>query len=210
MSNLEEYIKQNLEAFDDQELPEGHRERFEAKLAEVEERPALRQSSGTALRQSSGTALRQISGTALRQNPGTALRQSSGIAQKPNSATVLRPRSGKVWWWTAIAGVAAAVAAVAIFINQPASSQKDWFADIPEDQASICQAYYDQMAAMYSDILMTDVDGSKEAQLMTIAEETIPMIDQLPEEMGEEERALILKEYYSDLLEGIEKIGRIK
>lgn len=180
MSNLEEYIKQNLEAFDDQELPEGHFERFEAKLAVLEERPALRQSSGTALRQSSGTA----------QQPG----------QRPV----------KIWWWTAIAGVAAAVAAVAIFINQPTTSQKDWFADIPEDQASICQAYYDQMAVMYSDILMTDVDGSKEAQLMTIAEETIPMIDQLPEEMGEEERALILKEYYSDLLEGIEKIGRIK
>ena len=172
MSNLEEYIKQNLEAFDDQELPEGHLERFEAKLAGLEERPALRQSSGTA------------------QQPG----------QRPV----------KIWWWTAIAGVAAAVAAVAIFINQPTTSQKDWFADIPEDQASICQAYYDQMAVMYSDILMTDVDGSKEAQLMTIAEETIPMIDQLPEEMGEEERALILKEYYSDLLEGIEKIGRIK
>ena len=172
MSNLEEYIKQNLEAFDDQELPEGHLERFEAKLAGLEERPALRQSSGTA------------------QQPG----------QRPV----------KIWWWTAIAGVAAAVAAVAIFINQPTTSQKDWFADIPEDQASICQAYYDQMAVMYSDILMTDVDGSKEAQLMTIAEETIPMIDQLPEELGEEERALILKEYYSDLLEGIEKIGRIK
>ena len=164
MSNLEEYIKQNLEAFDDQELPEGHLERFEAKLAGLEERPA--------------------------QQPG--------------------PRPVKIWWWTAIAGVAAAVAAVAIFINQPTTSQKDWFADIPEDQASICQAYYDQMAVMYSDILMTDVDGSKEAQLMTIAEETIPMIDQLPEELGEEERALILKEYYSDLLEGIEKIGRIK
>lgn len=172
MSNLEEYIKQNLEAFDDQELPEGHLERFEAKLAGLAERPALRQSSGTA------------------QQPG----------QRPI----------KIWWWTAIAGVAAAVAAVAIFINQPTTSQKDWFADIPEDQASICQAYYDQMAVMYSDILMTDVDGSKEAQLMTIAEETIPMIDQLPEELGEEERALILKEYYSDLLEGIEKIGRIK
>ena len=164
MSNLEEYIKQNLEAFDDQELPEGHLERFEAKLAGLEERSA--------------------------QQPG----------QRPV----------KIWWWTAIAGVAAAVAAVAIFINQPTTSQKDWFADIPEDQASICQAYYDQMAVMYSDILMTDVDGSKEAQLMTIAEETIPMIDQLPEELGEEERALILKEYYSDLLEGIEKIGRIK
>ena len=164
MSNFEEYIKQNLEAFDDQELPEGHLERFEAKLTGLEERPA--------------------------QQPG----------QRPV----------KIWWWTAIAGVAAAVAAVAIFINQPTTSQKDWFADIPEDQASICQAYYDQMAVMYSDILMTDVDGSKEAQLMTIAEETIPMIDQLPEELGEEERALILKEYYSDLLEGIEKIGRIK
>lgn len=180
MSNLEEYIKQNLEAFDDQELPEGHLDRFEAKLEGLGERPALRQSSGTAQEISLGTT------------------QQSGS------------RPIKVWWWTAIAGVAAAVAAVALFINQPTTSQKDWFADIPEDQASICQAYYDQMAVMYSDILMTDVDGSKEAQLMTIAEETIPMIDQLPEELGEEERALILKEYYSDLLEGIEKIGRIK
>ena len=204
MSNLEEYIKQNLEAFDDQELPEGHLERFEAKLAGLEERPALRQSSGTALRPGSGTTQEISSGTTLRPGSGTAQEISSGTAQQPGQRPV------KIWWWTAIAGVAAAVAAVAIFINQPTTSQKDWFADIPEDQALICQAYYDQMAVMYSDILMTDVDGSKEAQLMTIAEETIPMIDQLPEELGEEERALILKEYYSDLLEGIEKIGRIK
>ncbi|MBR5661130.1 MAG: hypothetical protein IKW99_06220 [Bacteroidales bacterium] len=169
MTDLEEYIKQNREAFDDQGLPEGHLERFMERMV--------------------GLARHEVDASRHEES-----------------------RGGRVRWWRPVAwlAVAAALAGVVIFINRPGAVQKDWFADIPEDQASICQAYYDQMAAMYSDILMTDVDGSKEAQLMTIAEETIPLIDQLPEEMGEEERALILKEYYSDLLEGIEKIGRIK
>ena len=52
MSNLEEYIKQNLEAFDDQELPEGHFERFEAKLTGGEAGPSteLRDRPGNQLR----------------------------------------------------------------------------------------------------------------------------------------------------------------
>ncbi|MBR0531728.1 MAG: hypothetical protein IJJ96_03890, partial [Bacteroidales bacterium] len=32
MNNLEEYIKRNREAFDDEELPEGHEGRFERRL----------------------------------------------------------------------------------------------------------------------------------------------------------------------------------
>ena len=154
MDNLEEYIKRNREAFDDQELPEGHLERFEARLG-------------------SGQSVR-------------------------------------VWFWTAIAGVAAAVAAVVIFTGRQPSAPIDWFAEVPEDQASICQAYYEKMAGLYRDILASDVDGSKEAQLAAIAEETIPLIDQLPEELGAEERAAILKEYYSDLLGGIERIAEIR
>jgi hypothetical protein len=154
MDSLEEYIKRNREAFDDQELPEGHFERFEARLG-------------------SGQTVR-------------------------------------VWFWTAIAGVAAAVAAVVIFTGRQPSASIDWFAEVPEDQASICQAYYEKMAGLYQDILASDVDGSKEAQLAAIAEETIPLIDQLPEELGAEERAAILKEYYSDLLGGIERIAEIR
>ena len=171
MDNLEEYIKKNKEAFDDQELPEGHLERFEVRLEEVE---------------------------AVVLNGASTLLGSR----------LVKPR--RIWFWPTIAGVAAVIAAFVIFTGRKTSAQTDWFADVPEDQVSICQAYYEKMAGLYQDILASDMDGSKEAQLSSIAEETIPLIDQLPEELGAEERAAILKEYYSDLLGGIERIAEIR
>jgi len=159
MNNLEEYIKRNAGAFDDQELPEGHLERFEARLDAV--------GSGK---------VKRLSFRAV------------GIA---------------------LTGIAAALAAF-IFLHKPEDSHKDWFANVADDQESICEAYYSRMAKFYESILAEDYDGSKERQIEAIAAEGTPLVDQLPEELGETERAAILKEYYGSILDGIDKISRIK
>ena len=44
----------------------------------------------------------------------------------------------------------------------------------------------------------------------TITKETIPMIEQLPDEMDPDAKAAVLKEYYGDLLEGLDRIKNMK
>lgn len=170
MDNLKEYINQNLESFNDQELPDGHQERFEAMLAD--DYPAQ-----------------------LRKGKNPVIRRS-------------------VWWSV---GIAAALAAV-FFIGRPDTndatqiieSNKDWFAGIGNDQFEICNAYYDKVAEFYETMLKTDPEGEMENAIDMIIDETIPLIDQLPEEMEPEARAAVLKEYYGNLLDGLVRIKNIK
>ncbi|MBP5487345.1 MAG: hypothetical protein J6Y06_06960 [Bacteroidales bacterium] len=168
MDNLKEYINQNLESFNDQELPEGHQERFEAMLAD--------------------------------DCPATSWKNP-----------VIR-RS--VWWSV---GIAAALAAVFYIgssdtndATQIIESNKDWFAGIGNDQFEICNAYYDKVAEFYETLLKTDPEGEMENAIDMIIDETIPLIDQLPEEMEPEARAAVLKEYYGHLLNGLVRIRNIK
>lgn len=106
-------------------------------------------------------------------------------------------------------GIAAAVAAVVIFINRPGERHKDWFAGVGNDQLEICQAYYGKMAEFYETILNGDFDGTRLSELEAIAGEGIPLVDQLPEEIDPETRAAVLKEYYGALLDGMDRLNRI-
>jgi hypothetical protein len=168
MDNLKEYINKNLESFNDQELPEGHQERFEARLADA---------------------------------------YSATTGKKP----VIRH---SIWWSV---GIAAALAAI-FFIGRPDTneptqiieSNKDWFAGIGNDQFEICNTYYDKVAEFYETMLKTDPEGEMENAIDMVIDETIPLIDQLPEEMEPEARAAVLKEYYSNLLDGLDRIKNIK
>ena len=159
MDNLEEYIRLNREAFDEQEVPEGHLMRFEERLAGQ---------------------------VADRKRPLIWLRFASVAA-----------------------GIAAAVAAVVIFINRPGERHKDWFAGVGNDQLEICQAYYGKMAEYYETILKGDFDGTRQFDLEAIAGEGIPLVDQLPDEIDPETRAAVLKEYYGALLDGMERLNKI-
>ena len=166
MNNLEEYIRLNREAFDEQEVPEGNLMRFEERLA------------GQVAGRKSETL-----------RPFKRLRFTSVAA--------------------GITAVAAAVAAVVIFINRPGERHKDWFAGVGNDQLEICQAYYGKMAEYYETILKGDFDGTRQFDLEAIAGEGIPLVDQLPDEIDPETRAAVLKEYYGALLDGMERLNKI-
>ena len=162
MNNLEEYIRLNREAFDEQEVPEGNLMRFEERLA-------------------------------------------SQVADRKRQWIWLRFASVA----TGIKAVAAAVAAVVIFINRPGERHKDWFAGVGNDQLEICQAYYGKMAEYYETILKGDLDGTRQFDLEAIAGEGIPLVDQLPDEIDPETRAAVLKDYYGALLDGMERLNKL-
>ena len=79
-----------------------------------------------------------------------------------------------------------------------------------DDPAAVYLAYSEKAASMYREILTKDIDGKWERTVGSIAEENVPMIDQLPEEMDDTAKAAILKEYYGNLLDGLNKINKIK
>ena len=172
MTDIEKLIKSA--AADDAQLPEGHLERFEARLAGI----------GTA--ESEDEAAVTVPVTA---NPA------------PRSARVIR-------FITGICAVAAAVAAV-IFIARPAQQQPtDWFAGVADDPVEICLAYSEKAAELSTAIFTKDLDGTLSGTVRSLSDSAVPMIDQLPEELDAATRAGILKHYYSDLLDGLDKINK--
>ena len=184
MDNLEKYIKDNTEVFNDAEIPEGHLDRFLAKLGS--EVPEQEQDSPDL------PALRALTGKTVGQG-------SLGSAAGKRTRRIL---------WTALA--VAAASAVIIFLNRPSNESHDWFANIGNDQAEICRMYYEQVGELYEVILKNHPDGSMDESISSIAEESIPLVDQLPEDMDPEARAAILKEYYGNLLDGLEKLKDAK
>ena len=111
--------------------------------------------------------------------------------------------------FSAITAVAAAVVAAVIFTNRP-SREVDWFAGVADDPTAVYLAYSEKVTAMYGEIFERDLDSRWETTVESIAEETVPMIDQLPDELDNAAKAAILKEYYGELLNGLDKINKIK
>ena len=175
MDKLEEYFKLNREAFDDQEVPEGHRGRFEERLE--------------------------------------TLRYAQGYRMAAQGAKVAsrKIRSKTPLVWLASIASAAAVIAAAIFINRaaidsPADKAIDWFLGVGDDQALICQTYYSKAAEIYEEALRGGIDESTEWQMALMLRDDAALIDQLPDEMSNEERAEVLKDYYGALLDGMNKM----
>ena len=111
--------------------------------------------------------------------------------------------------FSATVSIAAAATAVMIFINRP-SKKVDWFAGVADDPRAVYLAYSEKVSSMYGEIFTRDLDNHWETTVGSIAEETVPMIDQLPEELDDTAKAVILKEYYGELLDGLDKINKIK
>ena len=71
-------------------------------------------------------------------------------------------------------------------------------------------AYSEKVTALYEEILSRDLDGRWETTVGSIASEKVAMIDQLPDELDDAAKAAIMKEYYGELLRGLDKINKIK
>ncbi len=111
--------------------------------------------------------------------------------------------------FSVLSAAAAAVIAAVIFMNRP-SGEVDWFGGVADDPAAVYLAYSEKAASMYREILTKDIDGKWEATVGSVMLETVPMIDLLPEELDDAAKTEILKEYYGNLLNGLNKINKIK
>lgn len=202
MDNLNQYINRNREAFDDKDLPEGHLDRFEELLGD----------------RILDNRFDRV-WTVLKDQEAALIDQGTTIRDR---VIKLRGNRRRIGW---AIGIAAALAAL-VTIGWPAGEEfpsvfgkgdegssfitgsptKDWFAGVGNDQFEICTTYYDKVAELYEDLLRTSPDSDLQNTLELISEENIPMIEQLPEEMEPEARAEVLKEYYGNLLDGLERI----
>lgn len=116
-------------------------------------------------------------------------------------------RKSRMLRW--IPAAAAAVIAAVIVIGRPAR-KVDWFAGVTDDPVSVYLAYSEKVGEMYREILLKDLEGNWETTVCGIGDEAVPMIDQLPEELDDASKAAIMKEYYGRLLDGLNKINKIK
>ena len=172
MTDIEKMIK--AAAPSDARLPEGHLERFEAKLARI--------------------------GTAEEDTPAV----TGTVTSNPKSSS-----SARILRFTAFLATAAAAIAAVIFIARPAPQQPtDWFAGVADDPVEICQVYYEKAAELSGDILKKDPEGSLTTTVMSLSDSAVPMIDQLPDEMDDAARAEVLRHYYAELLDGLDKINK--
>ena len=102
--------------------------------------------------------------------------------------------SGRVW--RIIGTIAAAAVMAGVFVA--GSSFGHFTGRNPE---AIYLAYMTEVSKLYKDCPMEDSAAWDEA-LVQLTEESVPLFEQLPEEMSRREKARILKQYYGDLLNG--------
>lgn len=128
-----------------------------------------------------------------------------GIAEKSKGGTLF----DRIRLVTGMTGVAAAAIAAVIFVHRP-EEHKEWFADVSDDPVSVYLTYSERVSEMYRELFRNDICGNWETTIGSIAEEAVPMIDQLPDELDNATKATIMKEYYGRLLDGLDKINKIK
>ena len=122
--------------------------------------------------------------------------------KKLDAAT--RPqRRQTVLRWSAL--VSAAAAAILAFVLIPAGNRHFLGAHTPE--AVYC-AYLDKVGHYYEQLARTGATEADEwaESLSALTEETIPLYDQLPDDMPAREKVKVLKQYYGELLDGAERL----
>ena len=112
-----------------------------------------------------------------------------------------RQRSHRILRWTAVA--AAAVAAILCVVQIPAGNRHFISARTPE---AVYTAYLDKVGSYYEQLASTNALHAEdwEVALASLTNETIPLFDQLPDEMSDREKVRVLKRYYGELLDGAE------
>lgn len=94
--------------------------------------------------------------------------------------------------------IAAAATLAGVFI-----AGRNLLANDPED---IYLAYMSKVSRLYESCPMEDSASWDEA-LAQLTEESVPLFEQLPEEMSRREKARVLKQYYASLLDGAKQLA---
>lgn len=104
----------------------------------------------------------------------------------------------------------AAAAAVALLVLLRPVGGRDYFRGVADSPDAVYLSYLDQVAASYESLAR--MPGSEtsdwEVAMRSVTEETIPMMEQLPDELSDAEKAALLKAYYGALLDGVERIRK--
>ena len=101
----------------------------------------------------------------------------------------------------AVACAAAIVAGVIIFKPSAELTVKhtDWFANAEKTPEGVYEAYYNQFQKDCQEISAFDTDDVLE----DITNESIPLLDQLPDELSDAEKVAILEDHYGALLDAV-------
>jgi hypothetical protein len=109
--------------------------------------------------------------------------------------------------WALLAG-AVAVLLAAVVLLRPAEG-RGFFFGVGNDPQKVYLAYLDRVEDARL-ALADNEDYNWEGILRGMTEEAVPLIEQLPEELSGRQQARILKQYYGEILAGVEKLKKGK
>ena len=104
--------------------------------------------------------------------------------------------------WTSLATAAAAVLLV-LFL--PSGNRHFFGVRTPE--AVYC-AYLDKVGSYYEQLALNGDAEEWEDALTALTGETIPLFDQLPDELSSREKVRVLKQYYGELLDAADLLAQ--
>jgi len=116
---------------------------------------------------------------------------------------------GAAGWgaWALLAG-AVAVLLAAVVLLRPAEG-RGFFFGVGNDPQKVYLAYLNRVEDARL-ALADNEDYNWEGILRGMTEEAVPLIEQLPEELSGRQQARILKQYYGEILAGVEKLKKGK
>ena len=109
----------------------------------------------------------------------------------------------KVRIFRTVLPAAAAAALAAVLLLPPAGRSTDWLRGAGDTPEGIYLAYMEQVSAAWE---KAGPDEILSAQLSSVTEEAIPLLDLLPDELGDAEKSAILREHYNTLLDGVHNL----
>lgn len=124
-------------------------------------------------------------------------------------AKMARRRRRNVFRYTSMAiAAAAAVLLAAVFVfsfGRDGVKEEDYFAGVDRNPYSIYDSFLKQVRKEYTRMASLSHDPSSdwEETFLMVTSENIPMIELLPEDMPDEQKADILADYYQTLLESM-------
>ena len=209
MNEFEKFIRAHAAEFDAAEVPQGHEERF---LAAVE--AGALNGRGRFLRfarnDKEGFARNDRGGFARNGRGAAGWGRFLRFARNDRGAAGEGAAAG-VWDWGAwgmLAGAVAVLVVAAVVLLRPAEG-RGYFFGVGNDPQKVYLAYLDRVEDARLALAERE-EYNYEGLLRGMTEEAVPLIEQLPEELSGRQQARILKQYYGEILAGVDKLKKVK